>query len=115
MKLYEEKIDPCSGSKSISILSLSNGRSFIGIFPGYFSIFYRIFYTRFEIVNAEVLGEVLNTCDMESLTKRKFENFLNEPLPFWKNLYYRFINKNHINFISDYSKMWKKINGQESK
>ena len=94
MKLFLSTIDSCSGFKSISILSLKNGRSLFGINYGYISIFYRIFYTNFQLVDMGTLNHALDSCDLHSLTLQKIDDFLNEPLSFTQKIKYFFIINN---------------------
>jgi len=93
MKFYHSEVDPCSGFKTISILTFDNGRSLLGMYYGYISIFYRIFYTQYQIVNKESLTEAIDHCNIDELILKKLDAFLNRDLSISEYIYYNYILK----------------------
>jgi hypothetical protein len=89
MKLYSERIEECSGYKSIGVLETKSNRALFGLYYGYFSIFWRVFNTNFQLVDMGAMNHFLNTCNKDELALSDFQNILNEPLTPFEYLKYR--------------------------
>ncbi len=100
MDFYKSGSDGCSGSRFFSILESNGDRALLGIYPGYISIFYRIFPTNLEIINSDRFRELLNTCDANEIASRKLDLFFNKPLSIWEKLYYNHINPMYVTLYS---------------
>lgn len=107
MKFYKSITDGCTNINYFQILEIIDGRSLIGTYPGYLCILFFKMKNKYTIINMDIMYEAVSSCDVETLTKNKLNEFLNKDLTLIDRIIYMVRKYKVMHYTTSYIKRQK--------